>query len=103
MRSPATPSSGDTPQRPEKRSGADVAHGPARRSCALLRARRLTRRPARTLNRRSWFHVQAWKVDKPRLCACTSKVVTFASLQGAVFCLGNLAGRSRDAQHQQVE
>lgn len=30
--------------------------------------------PARTLNRRSWFHVQAWKADKSRLSACTSKV-----------------------------
>ncbi len=27
---------------------------------------------ARTLNRLSWFHVQAMKADKPRLSACTS-------------------------------
>lgn len=32
--------------------------------------------PARTLNRRSWFHVQAKKADKPRLSACTSKRLT---------------------------
>jgi len=57
--------------------------------------------PARTLNRQSWFHEQAWKADKPRLSACTSNVVTTASLQGAVSCLGNLASRSRDAQHEQ--
>lgn len=29
--------------------------------------------PARTLNRRSWFHVQAMKADKSRLSACTGK------------------------------
>ncbi len=59
--------------------------------------------PARTLNRQSWFHEQAWKADRPRLSACTSKVATTASLQGAVSCHGNLAGCLRDAQHQQVE
>lgn len=52
--------------------------------------------PARTLNRRSWFHVQARKADEPRLSACTCNIVTSASLQGAVFCLGNLAGRLCD-------
>ena len=58
--------------------------------------------PARTLNRQSWFHVQAWNVDMPRLSACTGKVATIASLQGAVSCHGNLAGRSRDTQPEQV-
>ena len=49
--------------------------------------------PARTLNRRPWFHVQARKADKPRLSACASKKATPASFQGAVSCFGNLAGR----------
>ena len=58
--------------------------------------------PARTLNRRLWFHVQARKADRPRLSACTSNATNSASLQGAVFYFGNLAGRSSDEKRQQV-
>ena len=47
-------------------------------------------------------HMQARKADSPRLSACTCKVATTASRQGAFSCLGNLAGRSRDTQHEQV-
>jgi hypothetical protein len=65
---------GDTPQRPEIRSGAVDALFPAAPSALLLMARRFDENgPARTLNRRRWFHVQAMKADKPRLSACTSK------------------------------
>lgn len=54
--------------------------------------------PARTLNWRSWFPVQARKVDYPRLSACTSKRLIVAFFQGAVSCRGILAGRSSDDQ-----
>lgn len=66
---------GDTPQRPKNRSGTDDALFSARPLALLLRARRFDENgPARTLNRRSWLHVQAMKADKPRLSACPSKV-----------------------------
>ena len=51
--------------------------------------------PARTLKRRSWYQVKAMKADKPRLSACTSRWAILASFQGAVLCLGDVAGRSR--------
>ena len=57
-----TPSSGGTPQRPEIRSGAGDALGPARRSGALLRARCLTQRAPHALClRQSWLQMQAWE------------------------------------------
>lgn len=66
----------DTPQRPEKRSGAGDALFSATPSALLPRARGSEQNgPARTLNQRSWLHVQAMKADKPRLSACPSKVI----------------------------
>lgn len=66
---------GFSPQRPEMKSGADDALLCAAPSALLPRARRFDENgPARTLDRRSWFHVQAMKADKPRLSACPSKV-----------------------------
>jgi hypothetical protein len=65
---------GDTPQRPEIRSGAGDALFPAGPSALLLRARRFDENgPARTLNRRTWLHVQAMESRQAPLSACTSK------------------------------
>ena len=62
---------GDTPQRPEKMSGAVDALCPARPDGhAPEGAAFYETGPARTLNRRTWLHAQAWKGDKPRLSAC---------------------------------
>ena len=59
--------------------------------------------PARTLNRRPWFHVQAMKADKPRLSACTGKGERSSPpFRVRFFCCANFAGRSYDHQHEQV-
>lgn len=50
---------------------------------------------ARTLNRLSWFHMQAMKADKPRLSACTSGCA-ISPLSGCSSCLRHTAGRSCD-------
>ena len=74
MLSPPTPSCGETPQRPGKRSGAVDALCPARPDGhapegAVLNAEG----PARTLNQRAQWHAQMRKADKPRLSVCASR------------------------------
>jgi len=94
-RLPHTHLSGDTPQRPKTRSGAGDALGPARRSGALLRARRFTKRAPHAL----WTggHGPTRKPGKPTgpdfpptramaRCSASFRVQSFAMAISLVAC-----------------
>jgi hypothetical protein len=49
------------------------------------------------------LRAQAWKSDKPRLSACTSKCAMAASFQGAISSWSDLAGRSRHIGDEQAK